>query len=381
MARKETDLPAFMTPDGGRGGYFVRNPITKQKKRFADEADARAAAEALGLWVANERKRDIIEQGRPTFGPLVDLWMRDELPFKPWGKSTRVNNVAKLRRIQRELKDRVIDKTDCLYFQDYLAGFCKNADAFNKWRYALAMLCAFAVSRKMASTNEAAKVLERSTSKKIDMNRKVRQPLDVPGFHAVHAKAEPWLQLAMELSMLTLQARREVCDMQHQHFRDGHLFVIRQKTAGDSDMAFIKIAMTTELESLRARALRLDNALSPYLIHRRAVRRKAVQGRTLPHWTYIRGDYLTKAFQEARDACGLYADMEPEQRPTFHEVRGLGSRIAKAHGVSKAEIQALMTHSNPRTTAIYLEGGLAALSDGDYVSVTAPLTLAQMLQK
>src|ERR1035438_796110 len=45
-----------------------------------------------------------------------------------------------------------------------------------------------------------------------------------------------------------------------------------------------------------------------------------------PHWTYVHPEYLSKGFAEAREAAGLYADMKPAKRPTFHEIRGLGAR-------------------------------------------------------
>jgi hypothetical protein len=78
---------------------------------------------------------------------------------------------------------------------------------------------------------------------------------------------------------------------------------------------------------------------------------------------------------EARDASGLYAS----QRPTFHDIRGLGGRLCKAQGMFEAAIQSLKTHSNPRTTAICLDEGAQALADGDYVPVSAPLSLRGIL--
>jgi hypothetical protein len=50
--------------------------------------------------------------------------------------------------------------------------------------------------------------------------------------------------------------------------RNGHLFVIRDKTSGDSEMAFIKIALTEQIEDTSRRSLRLDGIASPYLVHR-----------------------------------------------------------------------------------------------------------------
>ncbi len=60
--------------------------------------------------------------------------------------------------------------------------------------------------------------------------------------------------------------------MEHAHFRNGFLFVIRKKTKRESDAAFIKIKLTQDLEDLRSRSLQLDNNKSPFLVHRQPER-------------------------------------------------------------------------------------------------------------
>ena len=80
-----------------------------------------------------------------------------------------------------------------------------------------------------------------------------------------------------------------------------------------------------------------------------------------------------------RDGTHHYDQQEPRQRPTFHEVRGLGSRLYEARGVPRNEIQALMTHSSAKTTKIYLEGGAQGLTIDDYVAVQAPLTVKELI--
>jgi integrase len=93
----------------------------------------------------------------------------------------------------------------------------------------------------------------------------------------------------------------------------------------------------------------------------------------------VKPEYLSKAFAEARDATELYKALKPLERPSFHEIRGLGARILRSRGVSEDAIQALMTHSNRRTTQIYLDLGASALTDDDYHTVSAPLMLAEIL--
>lgn len=378
--KKENDFPKHMSPDFDRGGYVVRNPITGKKKRFAaeKEKEAREAAKIIGEWVDRERRARELDAGKPLIAGLVDRWITDRLPFMPWDAGTTKSIGYKLARIRRELGKRVVSRTDCLFLEDWL-GFCKTADQFNDWRYVLTLLWRFAVAKKMAETNEAEKLEVRSTSKKIASNQKVRQQLDISGFRGIHDKAPAWLQIAMEQSLVTLQARTEVCNMKHTDYRNGYLFVIRDKVSGDSDMAFIKIAITEELEDIRRRSLTLDGTVSPYLVHRAPPRerREWIEGK--PHWTYVNPEYLSKAFAKARDASGLYVDLKGPQRPTFHEIRGLGARVYRAAGMSESDIQALMTHSNERTTRIYLDRGAAALSDDDYHTVRAPLSVREML--
>lgn len=378
---KNNDYPTYMSPDGDRGGFVVRNPITGKKKRFtvAQEALARQTAELLVKWVETRRQKDQLDDGRATVTQVIDRWIIEKLPHMPWDTSTAQTAQLRLERIRAEMGERLMDDTDCVYLDSWLRKTAPKADPFNKWRLILVLLWRFAVAQKLAVSNEAEKVERRSTSRKIAGNRKVRQQLDVGGFEAIHGQAPVWLQLAMELSLVTLQARREVCTIQHAHFREGYLFVIRDKVAADSHMAFIKIRLTGELEALRARALRLDDIASPYLIHRKPERRQRRWMAGKPHWTYVNEGYLTKAFSAARDRLERFQRLPERERPTFHEIRGLGSRLHLAKGIDKSAIQSLMTHSSPRTTAIYLERGAQALTPDDYQTVNAPFSIRELL--
>jgi hypothetical protein len=67
------------------------------------------------------------------------------------------------------------------------------------------------------------------------------------------------------------------------------------------------------------------------------------------------------------------------QRPTFHGIQGLGSRLRLERGMTKEAISALMTHSSQQTMEIYLERERAALTDDDFHTVSAPFTLKELL--
>lgn len=377
---KKYDHPPNMTFDQAATLYIVRNPVTGKRKRFADEGKALKAVTALNKFLETERALRALEHGLPKISGLVAKWIEDRLPFMPWSEGTKANYLAKMRRISRELGERPIKHTDCMFLEDWIANIAKTGDTFNDWRYMFVLLWGFAVSRKLADSNEGEKVLERSTSKKIEANRKQRLPLDVDGFNAIHEKSEPWLRLAMETSLVTLQGRSEIANMRLADSRKGFLHVIRDKTSADSDMAFIKIEVTAQIEEFWSLSRTLDNTVSPYLIHRKPhdAREQWIKGK--PHWTYITPDYLGRAFAEARDSITRFASLPESKRPSFHEIRGLGSRLCAEQGMTKKAIQALMTHTHERVTEIYLQGGAEALTDDDYQRVEAPLVLRGILR-
>jgi hypothetical protein len=372
-----------MWPDGDRGGWVVVNPVNGKKKRFAvhQEDLARQTAQLLNEYLDKRRQRELLDEGKPKLEEVIARWKAEQLPLQPWDKSTRETALMRLARIGRELgaNGALIEDLTVVDLGRWLAKTAERADPFNKWRQILVLLWTFAVGAGLAQSNEAQKVPRRSTSRKIAANRKRRDPLDVEGFRLIHDQGSPLLQLAMELSLVTLQSRNEVCALRHEDFREGWVYVIRDKVSADSDMAFIRIRLTPELEALQGRARRLDDIASPYLLHRRPDRMQRRWVASKPHWTFVNPDFLTRLFGEARDAVPRFAALPERKRPTFHEIRGLGSRLALARGMQKDAIRALMTHSNERTTEIYLEGGRAALTDESFVRVAAPFTVRELL--
>jgi integrase len=124
----------------------------------------------------------------------------------------------------------------------------------------------------------------------------------------------------------------------------------------------------------------MEQSASPYLIHRKPqkARRGSTEGKA--HWTCVNPQYLSKAFELARDSAldksdqRRYGHLAAKERPTFHEIRDLGARLCRSQGVPEAAIQALMTHASKRTTQIYLERGREALTNDHYLTVSAPLS-------
>lgn len=384
MARpKNNDRPPYMWPDGDRGGWVVANPTNGKKKRFpaSKESEARETALLLNAYLEKRRQRELLDAGKPTLEGVIGRWIAEQLPLQPWGKASRATVLMRLARIKRELgaDGALIEDISVVELGRWLGRTAAKADPYNKWRQLLVLVWGFAVVEGLAKANEAEKVPRRSTSRKIEGNRKRRKPLDAEAFRDIHAAADPLLQLAMEISLVTTMARNEVCNLRHDDFRDGWVYIIRDKVAADSEMAFVRIRLTPQLEEFRERARRLDNIACPFLIHRRPDRMQRRWTAGKEHWAQLTPDYLTRAFNAARDRVPRFAALPANQRPTYHEVRGLSSRLLKARGMSKTAISSLMTHADEKTTRIYLEGGRGALTDESFVKVDAPFTVKELL--
>jgi enterobacteria phage integrase len=438
---KTNDFPPYMTFDANARCFVVRNPLKGAKKCYAEEQEARKAALLIGELVQRKRAQQALDAGTPRMSELVDSWLTAKEEHIPWSAGTWRNNRSLLERIKRDLGDYYLVRVNALMLENWMTPFCPNADTWNKARHILWRLMRYAKARKFVTENVVEDIEPRSTSKVLAYNRKKRRQLTIEGYRAILPYAEPCVQLAMDLSLVTLQGRTEICRMRHDHFQRGYLRVIRQKVSSKSDMGFIKIAVTPQLEELRRRALRLSeipsptrvapiceqalklyeagmgrreiaerlgstptritqlicherakrrparegvSLLSPFLVHRvpEKITRRALEAKVkkLGHATAVDPNYLSHAFQAARDACGFFDDVPMEERPTFHEIRGLGGRVyEEGHILTRAQVQYLMTHSTPKTTAIYLEKR-RELTDDDYVTVSAPMMLSQVLK-
>ena len=378
VGRKRTTsagLPENLYVEGGR--YRYRNPETGQRPWLGSDRDhAIELATKANLVLASRR----LAKAAPTaitIGHGIDMYLENAVPGKPWDTGTERNARYRLAVIKAAMGDRPIATTDRVYLADWLAIRGTSGDLHNKWRAHLVDLWRYFISRKWVDYNEADATPKRSTSTKLAENRRVRQRLDLTGFWAIHdhETAEPFLQVAMELSLVLLQARAEVCTMRTSDFRDGWLYVIRDKTAGDSDMAFVRIRVNEQLEDIKRRAMS-DGILTEHLVHRRSLRLRPEDRAKKPHWAAVRPEYLTRAFQEVRDATGRWAHLQPRQRPSFHEILSLGARCYRDAGFPKAYIQALKTHSDPSTTDIYLAGG--ELKPEHYRAVEVGLNLERL---
>jgi len=378
--KKNSGLPdnLYTNTKAGVVYYRYKHPQTgKFHPMGKDQAQAVDGANQLNqvLCKGAALVAQILTPGVNTVADVIDEYIKDVVPHKAWDTSTRRKYLNAVKRFKREFGGSIFKHTDRMFLGKWLVENTPSNEAYNKNREHMNDVWDFAISRKYIDINEPGATLKRSLSKKIKSNQKVRQRLTVDQFWAIHEIAPEWLHIAMEISLVTLQARKEIVNMKFKDVRDGNLFVIRAKTCAVSDMAFIKIPITKQLDELFARA-RQSRIVSPLVIHYSPQRRRKDQQESKVHWSAVTDDYLTKQFKKYRDKVEDFDGVEMVERPTFHEIRSLGGRIYEELGYSKEYIQALMTHTDVKTTQIYLEGG--ELTDKNYNQVQADLNLKQL---
>ncbi len=82
---------------------------------------------------------------------------------------------------------------------------------------------------------------------------RIRARLTLETYKVVRAKAPHWLQLAMDISLMTLLRREYVVTLRFSDYRDGHLWVVPSKT-GTTKGARVKIVVNAEVAALLSKA-------------------------------------------------------------------------------------------------------------------------------
>lgn len=350
--RTRQDLPPNLYQERD-GRYRYRHPITGKKHPMgADRARAVAAARKLNDHL-QPAPADLVNQvlgGDRLVETVVDRYQAEYLDPQGLAAGTLKNTLGDLRHFRDAFGPRRLDD---LSVHD-LAGFLnqrRNA-SYIRHRNTVIGLYSWALSQGLAETNPAANTLRKK------LETRARRRLTVEQFRAIYQDAPEWLRLAMDLSLLTLQARNEICAMRFDDVKeqpDGsrRLYVVRKKTAKKTDTAYISIAVGEELDELLRRA-RGTGILSPMVVHYRQPRsgRKAEK----PHWTAVMPDRMTTVFQETRDRCAMFKGMPKAERPSFHEIRALGAHLYEKAGQPVEYVQALLGHSGPGMTRHYQDG-------------------------
>lgn len=349
-------LPPNLYANGKYWRY--KNPITGKMtsiNRSLEEAIkmAKAANARLAPLMAGDGEMLTMITGEklPNMRTLLDRFEAEWLPDRKYAASTLDEIGYKLERYRKELGDLLVGQLDVLAVAEYLDQFSNNA--YTKHRGLLVQVFAFAVAKGLAERN----VAELTLVKKEEEKKRQRHTLE--GLtKIIEAVTTPvWLKRAIKLGLASLQRREDIVTWTKASvdLEKNTISVSPGKTEGYETPIHLRIVMGKSLREVVVECMK-SPILSPYLIHYRPRARRKEQVDAKAHWTSVTPDYLTKEFRKARDAAKAYDHMPISERPTFHEIRALGSWLYEQQKFPTEYVQALMGHADEEMTKHYQEG-------------------------
>lgn len=329
-----------------RDGFKYRHPITRRETFMGrDKAKAFAAAKKLNamLMPGNDLIGRVVGS-RETVADAIAVFRRDDVPARGWAPKTAEVYESVIRRIESGLGSRPVEEITVKDCAEFIRAVTQSDRARQQFRLVLGWIMACAVQEGWIDTNPVL------ATRRFQHERK-RARLTKEMYAAIWENADPWLRLAMDISLVTLLRRDDVVSLKFTDVRDGALWVIPQKTEGTS-LVKLKIRIGDQLGCLLAQAR--DSVLSPYIIHRlpEKARPSNMRASARQHHTQVMPEQLTRAFQDAREAAGIGG----EHPPSFHEIRSLGGALLSEAGWQIEQVQGLMGHSSASMTEHYLEG-------------------------
>lgn len=328
---KNRGLPAHVYTErkGDRTYYRYRNPQTGKFHGLGPN-------KALALQAANLLNSRLVST--PTAESLVARVLSAKDPFDEYAQNYTSNTLPrkKNRRGQSiasktltEYK-RYIARAIAAWGTTPIAQITRRHVAefldqfpdatYNRTRNALRGLFADAVAGGVIDANPVD-----GTAIRTEVVQRKRLTHDQ--YRAIHAVAEPWLQRAMDLALLTLQRREDLVRLTKNDVIDGALHVRVKKTGVN-----LRIRVWPELDDLLSRC-----PDGPLVSRQRSA---------------VKPDYLSRAFEAARDQVPELAALAPGTRPSFHELRALGARL---HEEAGRDPQGLLGHLERKTTRVYLD--------------------------
>lgn len=337
-----------------RGYVRYKHPKMDKPRHFGKDVNAANEVARIVNAQLSEQKdvvRDILRSrsfGASTFNHVADRFMSEYVPALKWAKSTLQENAGRLSKLRAALGPSDFQSLEVLDLSDQIDSLFAG-DGRRQARNLLIHIYRFAIGKGLRQgTNVAEEVL------RVSKRERVRCRIaNLKAYYAIYEAALPVIQDAMDLSLITLQSRLELCAMRLKQDESDILRVVRQKTADRTDKAYLEIEVGADLRKVltrcKVKAMRYG---SPFMLNHPT----RMPSKAKKHRTQVLPSYLSRKFTQAVNECGLYDHLPLAERPTFHEVRSLGGRIYEALGRGEESIQELYGHSKSDTTAIYLEG-------------------------
>lgn len=338
--RGNRDLPSNLYLNG-RGTYYYRHPVTKKDHGMgSDRQKAIAAATILNAKLQPAENLVAKVLGASTLTDVIGRFRSEYLEDKQLSDRSRSEADIRLNRIMRDLGDRAWDAVTLEVISGQLRPLTR--EAYRKYRGQWIDIYRFACSVGLADRNIADLTLSKPPAER----KRKRWTLET--YKAARAKAEPWLQDAMDLALTSLQRREDLVGIRKKEDFEGGRLLVRQHKTG-ARLAIEPVGTLVEVIK-RARA---RHPFCPFLLGRKPLR--DIRGSKV-HPYQITPGMLSRAVAKARDASGAFEDWPSEEKPTLHELRSLGAHLYREAGYPEEYIQALLGHEAAAMTRHYLDG-------------------------
>ncbi len=317
-----------------------------------DKAKAFAAAKKLNaLLMPTNDLVDRVIGSKETVADAIAVFRRDDIPGRRWAPKTAEVYESVIRRIEAGIGALPVEEVTVKVCAEFIRAVTPSARSRQQFRLVLGWILACAIEEGWIDSNPA------MATRKFTHERQ-RERLTTETYLAIRQQAPTWLQQAMDLSLMTLLRREDIVSLRYSDIHDGAIWVVPTKTEGSSGMR-LRIRLTPVLTDLINRTR--NSITSPYVVHRlpEKARPTGMRAKYRDHHTQVLPEQLTRAFQDARDAAGLFG----ENPPSFHEIRSLAAAQLQHSGRDLKAVQALLGHTNEGTTKIYLEGHQAPWTD------------------
>ncbi|EKN6416998.1 recombinase [Yersinia enterocolitica] len=364
-------LPDYLQFDKARGRYVLTLISGKRKTIGADRAYAIAVSKEYNLRMRPEtavsldsiiRESGGIKGEALPFSEHIDNIMKRAITDEKPSKSTLADWKSDAERVKEFFNDISSCDIELEHVNAFIQHFHSesSANVQNRKVSFLKKLFSYAVDESLMFDNPATrKKMRRVEGKK-------RQRLSLEQLIAIRSAADLWLRTAIDIALQTTHARLEVSRIRYSikepkngicgcvWFKQpangihGIMYIHRQKVQ-HKEASHVAIPIGTELKRIIDESR--DSVASPFIVHR-IPERNNKRSKEVSHPTQVAPDYLSRSFSKLRDKLGIAANLDIDERPTFHEIRALSAHLFDNQGVDP---QARMAHSDAKSTKIYTQ--------------------------
>ena len=280
---------------------------------------------------------------------LITEFIEHYLPEQGYQQSTLTGKLIKLRTYGKYWGDTSsadITTADIVEFLNQL-----TTNAYIKHKATLMQLFTFAIHQGYRETNPVTVTMTKTAPKK------ARKEHTLEGWNTIRAHAEPWLQRAMDIALLSLQRRSDLTSLHTRqvNLQNRTIEILQEKTRNYARPVYIEIQMGDELFEA-VKGCYQTGILCPYLIHYKPKKMSRADQNAKKHSFAVTPQHLTKTFSKVRDSCGAYDHLPKSIRPSLHGARGLGAFLYEKAGYSEQYIMALTGHTDVKMLRHYIDG-------------------------